>query len=185
MNHRFLLLVVSLLLGAAGHGRAVAGDAAWILVDTQNMVLSVLEGNTVRRTYKEIAIGRAGTTRDKKTGDDKTPLGDFRLVRIAATTPFHRFFGIDYPTPAHAKRALEAGTIDRAHYAAILRAFETRTIPPQTTPLGGFIGIHGVGDGDPAVHDEFNWTHGCIALTNQQIDDLSNWVYLGMRIVVR
>jgi murein L,D-transpeptidase YafK len=185
MMHRFLPLILSLVLAVAGRSAVAQGDSTWILVDTGNMTLSVLEGDTVRRTYKKIAIGRAGTTTDKIQGDDKTPLGEFRLVRIAPKSPFHRFFGIDYPHVGHAERALKAGTIDQAHYAAIRQAFERGDIPPQATPLGGFLGIHGVGKGDPAIHADFNWTHGCIALTNQQIDDLSAWIHIGMRVVVR
>ena len=63
--------------------------------------------------------------------------------------------------------------------------FMTGDIPPQVTPLGGYLGIHGVGEGDPGIHADFNWTHGCIALTNQQIDDLAGWIRIGMRVVVR
>jgi len=185
MIYRFLLAIFSLVLGAGGQSAVAQGNDTWILVDTRKMTLTVLEGNAVRRTYKKIAIGRDGTTTDKKQGDDKTPLGEFHLVRIAPKTPFHRFFGLDYPTTGHAERALQAGTIGPEHYVAIRRAFQAGDIPPQATPLGGYLGIHGVGKGDPAIHAEFNWTHGCIALTNQQIDDLSDWIHIGMRVVVR
>ena len=185
MIHRFLLVILSWLLVVGGLSAAAQGANRWILVDTGNMTLSVLEGNTVRRTYEKIAIGRGGTTLEKKQGDDKTPLGEFHLVRIAPKSPFHRFFGLDYPTVEYAERALQAGVIDQRHYAAIRRAFETGDIPPQVTPLGGFLGIHGIGEGNPAIHADFNWTHGCIALTNQQIDDLAHWIHIGMRVVVR
>jgi len=185
MSRRLLSTILSLLLLVAGDSAAKQDLDTWILVDTRKMVLSVLEGNKVRRTYNGIAIGRAGTTTDKKQGDNKTPLGEFRLVRIAPKTPFHRFFGIDYPTVAHAERALQAGTISLQHYIAILRAIQAQDIPPQETPLGGYIGIHGIGVGEAAIHKRFNWTQGCIALTNQQIDDLSKWVYIGMRVVIR
>lgn len=185
MNHRLLIIILSLLLVVAGDSVAIQDHDTWIIVDTQKMVLSVMEGNKVRRTYKDIAIGRAGATIDKKQGDDKTPLGDFRLTRIAAKTSFHRFFGIDYPTVAHTERALRAGTIGHQDYMAILRAFQEQAMPPQMTPLGGYIGIHGIGEGDPAIHQKFNWTRGCIALTNRQIDDLSKWVHVGMRVVIR
>jgi murein L,D-transpeptidase YafK len=183
--YRLLIGIVLSVLVAGGLSAAARGEETWILVDTRNMTLSVLQGDTVRRTYKRIAIGRGGTTIDKEQGDDKTPLGEFHLVRIAPNSPFHRFFGLDYPTLGHAERALQAGIIGPEDYAAIRRAFETGDIPPQATPLGGFLGIHGIGEGDPAIHADFNWTHGCIALTNQQIDDLSNWIRLGMRVVVR
>jgi len=184
-SHRLLIAILSLLLVVAGDSAAVRDRDIWILVDTRKMVLSVLEGNKVRRTYKKIAIGRAGTTLDKIQGDGKTPLGEFRLVRITSDSSFRRFFGIDYPTVAHARRAYRAGTIGYDDYAAIHRAIKMQSTPPQATPLGGYIGIHGVGAGDPAVHEKFNWTQGCIALTNRQIDDLSKWMYIGMRVVVR
>ena len=185
MSRRLLFIILSLLLAVAGDSVAIQDHDTWILVDTRKMALSVLEGSKVRHTYKDIAIGSAGTTADKKQGDHKTPLGDFRLMRIAEKTSFHRFFGIDYPSVAHAERALRAGTIGRQHYTAILKSFREQVMPPQETPLGGYIGIHGIGEGDPAIHQKFNWTQGCIALTNQQIDDLSKWVYVGMRVVIR
>lgn len=185
MSHRLLLTIFSVLLVVTGDSAAIRDHDTWILVDTRKMVLSVLEGNKIRRTYKKIAIGRAGTTKNKIQGDNKTPLGDFRLVRIKPSSSFHLFFGIDYPTVADARRAFRAGTISYEDYTAVFRAFKARGIPPQDSPLGGYIGIHGIGKGDTAVHENFNWTQGCIALTNQQIDDLSKWVYIGMRVVVR
>ncbi len=183
----FRVLTLIFLLSAVVLCESFAGPDHdyWILVDTEKMVLSVLEGNNVRKTYDRISIGRAGAALDKTEGDNRTPLGEFRVVRITSDSPFHRFFGLDYPTVAHARRAYRAGTIDYEDYAAIFDASKTGSMPPQTTPLGGHIGIHGVGSGDPKVHDAFNWTQGCIALTNRQIDDLSGWVYPGMRVVVR
>ena len=185
MSGRLLYTILSLLLFVSGGSAAKQDLDTWILVDTRKMVLSVLEGDKVRHTYNDIAIGRAGTTADKKQGDNKTPIGEFHLVRIASKTPFHRFFGIDYPTAAHAKRALRAGTIGLEDYIEIYRAIRAQAIPPQETPLGGYVGIHGLGEGEPAIHERLNWTQGCIALTNQQIDDLSKWVYVGMRVVIR
>ena len=185
ISYPILAAILTVLLVLPTDSTAIRDRDIWILVDTEKMVLSVLEGNKVRRKYDAIAIGRAGTTHDKKMGDNKTPLGIFRLVRIAPSATFHRFFGINYPTVAHASRALRAGTINREHYREIRHAAKANNIPPQQTPLGGYIGIHGVGDGDPAIHKKFNWTQGCVALTNRQIDDLRKWVYIGMRVVIR
>jgi hypothetical protein len=58
-------------------------------------------------------------------------------------------------------------------------------LPPQNTALGGRIGLHGLGRGDPKVHQQFNWTNGCIALTNEQIDQLLTWVGKGTRVSIR
>lgn len=182
---RFVAFILSMLLVIPADSSATEERDLWILVDTSERVLLVLEGINVKRTYRGISIGRAGVTLNKVSGDNKTPLGVFHLVRIAPSTTFHRFLGIDYPTLSHADRGLRAATINGEQYMAILHAFNARTVPPQDTPLGGYLGIHGVGAGDPSVHRNFNWTQGCIALTNQQIDDLSEWVYLGMRVVIR
>jgi lipoprotein-anchoring transpeptidase ErfK/SrfK len=57
--------------------------------------------------------------------------------------------------------------------------------PPQHTPLGGYIGIHGVGSGDPEVHRAYNWTNGCVALTNAQIDILAEWARAGTPVEIR
>ena len=57
--------------------------------------------------------------------------------------------------------------------------------PPQDTALGGYIGIHGVGAGDPAVHEDFNWTEGCVALTDAQIDALLRHITVGTAVEIR
>jgi len=41
-----------------------------------------------------------------------------------------------------------------------------------------------IGAGDPKIHASYNWTKGCIALTNSQIDELAQWIRLGVRVVI-
>jgi murein L,D-transpeptidase YafK len=176
------LFLVALTTPAQAQEQA---QQTWILVDTRRMTLSVMRGEQVRRTYANISIGRAGTSRDKRRHDETTPLGHFHISRIAATTPFHRFFGIDYPNMERAERALKAGVITGQQYIRIRDALRSHRTPPQETPLGGYIGIHGVGEGDPSIHEDFNWTNGCIALSNEQIDDLARWIRVGMVVVIR
>ena len=95
------------------------------------------------------------------------------------------FFGINYPGPADAARAYKSGKIDTSTFKSLIESGQKGRIPSQKTILGGQIGIHGVGAGSLAVHNKFNWTHGCIALTNQQIDQLSHWLSKGTLVVVR
>lgn len=177
-------LLVFTLLCTAVNATAQGGEV-WLLVDTQNKTLTVMQAGKIRRSYSNISIGRGGASPDKRRNDDKTPLGEFRIGRIDPDSHFHLFLGFDYPSLAQAERALEAGDIDGQMYLRIRQALRSAKIPPQQTPLGGYIGIHGVGAGDPRIHEEFNWTSGCIALTNEQIDDLARWVRLGMRVVIR
>jgi murein L,D-transpeptidase YafK len=178
-------IVLALMLLAGQRPLFAESPGVWILVDTGQMTLSVMEGESVRRAYANIAVGRGGVTPDKRNGDDKTPLGEFHIVRIATDTPFRRFFALDYPSLPHAERALQNELISARQYAAIRQALRSHRVPPQDTALGGYIGIHGIGRGDTRIHEKFNWTNGCVALTNEQIDDLNQWIRLGMRVIVR
>ncbi len=92
-----------------------------------------MQGHSEVHRYKNISIGRAGTTPDKRRGDDKTPLGSYRIARMSTNTPFHRFFGLDYPTLAQAERARLAGVIDQRQYRDIRRAAKAEKLPPQST----------------------------------------------------
>ena len=180
----WLPALVGLLLGSLAWAQPDMEDL-WLLVDTHSQTLSVMRGSAMVRTYPDIAIGRFGTTEHKRRLDGKTPLGEFRITRIAEETSFHRFYGLDYPNLAHARAGLEAGRISPGEFAAIRAALHKGLTPPQQTALGGFIGIHGLGEGDPAIHEDFNWTNGCVALTNEQMDDLAQWVRKGMRVIIR
>ena len=178
------LWLVATCFTVAGAAVATEPQEVWLQVDTRLLELRVLRGHEVIRRYTGIAIGRSGATADKRHLDGKTPLGEFRINRIADDSPFHRFFGFDYPHLAQAKRAFEQGDLDAPAYQAIRQAIYLHRDPPQHTALGGFLGIHGIGRGDPKMHEDFNWTQGCIALTNEQIDELRQWVRLGTRVVV-
>lgn len=179
------LLGFAMMLLLVSASQADGVDEVWLLVDTTDSSLSILEGDQILETYRNISVGRRGTTLDKITRDKKTPLGEYRVVRISDSSTFHRFIGLDYPTPDQAERALKKGIITFDQYAAIHRAFEEGRTPPQNTPLGGYIGIHGIGEGDPWVHGSFNWTNGCIALTNEQVDNLQDRIAMGMKVVIR
>jgi len=156
-----------------------------IFIDTDKRTLQVLEGDRVVATFNEIAIGRYGKTYYKTRGDNKTPLGNFRIGWIGKESRYHRFLGLTYPDMEAADRALVDGRIEEAQWQEIRRAVQAGQTPPQHTPLGGNIGIHGVGSGDLEVHREYNWTNGCVALTNEQIDILVQWAKIGTPVEIR
>lgn len=161
------------------------GKSVWLLVDGASRELRVMRGNQVLRRFADISVGRAGIGAKLRTGDEVTPRGEFRIVWIPTETQFHRFFGIDFPNRVTVKRALQAGVIDRPTHNRLVAELEQSPVPPQDTILGGNLGIHGLGLADPHIHEQFNWTQGCVALTNQQIDELAAWVGIGTRVVIR
>lgn len=178
-------LLVAAILGAPGFSWA-SGRLPWILVDTQALTLTVISAeNQILARFHNVSIGTGGAAEIHRRGDETTPRGDFRIAWIDRHSRYGTFYGIDYPSEHIARRAYAEGIISRTELDAIIRAWQRHRIPPQNTRLGGRLGIHGIGRGDPRIHEAFNWTNGCVALTNQQIRQLSPWVQLGTRVLIR
>ncbi len=157
----------------------------WLLIDTQTRNLEVKRGEDTIEVLDHVVIGRKGAGTKEGRGDDITPLGKYRIGWINEKSSFRKFFGLTYPSIEQAEHALNKGQIDPKTYDAIQYAHSSGNIPPQNTVLGGQIGIHGLGSGSLSVHEVFDWTHGCIALTNDQIDRLSQYVETGTLVTVK
>lgn len=157
----------------------------WILIDTEVRRLDVYRGYTLLARFRNIALGSGGPAPVHLEGDATTPLGEFRILHVNHNSRFHIFLALNYPTPVHVDRAREQGLIDAITHETFMNTVSLRRTPPQDTPLGGHIGIHGIGDGDPDIHARFDWTRGCIALTNEQIEQLSRLVSPGTRVFIR
>jgi len=172
--------------GLSPLGNAVAqSNDVWLLVDTRALTLSVMRGETVLHTYENIAIGSNGPTREKRVRDEKTPLGDYKIDDIRTSTHFRLFLSINYPNREDAQHALKNSSISPQQYHAINEAWRNGDTPPQDTSLGGYLGIHGIGAGSLEIHHNVNWTDGCIAVTNEQVEELATWVRIGTRVSVR
>ncbi|MGJ0486353.1 MAG: L,D-transpeptidase family protein [Methylomicrobium sp.] len=164
---------------------AVASDNFWLLVDTTALKIEVKKGEHTVDTISDIAIGRGGAGYKTHRGDDVTPYGEYRIGWVGERSNFRRFFGLTYPNVQDARTALIKGIINKYTYEQIVEANESQQIPPQNTPLGGQIGIHGLGAADEKIHRSMNWTHGCIAMTNNQIDHLRRYVAPGMVVKIK
>jgi len=162
------------------------GGQPWILVDTQTLTLTIFSTkNRVLVRFHNISIGSGGVSELHRRGDETTPRGIFHVSWVDRRSRFNTFYGLDYPSARIARHAYEEGNISQAEFDAIMQALRHRRTPPQTTALGGQLGIHGLGGGDSSVQQAVNWTDGCVALTNRQIRLLSNWIHVGTRVVIR
>lgn len=164
---------------------ALAVSDVWLLVDTAARKIEVKKGELTLETINEIAIGRGGAGEKTHRGDNITPFGEYKIGWVGSRSSFRRFFGLNYPSSEDAKKAFQKGVIDKRTYDRIVTAHLYNQIPPQNTPLGGQIGIHGLGRANLRVHENFDWTHGCIALTNNQIDHLSQLVDTGTVVKIK
>ena len=176
-----ILFLAALLLPLT----VVGGEDEWLLVDTDKHTLQLFDGERRVLQFEGISIGRGGAGHYRLKGDERTPQGKFRVAWLNADSRYRFFIGLNYPQRAHAKRAFKNGDIDAADQKQISRAIYAGRLPPQNTSLGGQIGIHGLGRADPRLHEMADWTRGCVAVTNEQIDILRRHVYIGMAVVIR
>ena len=180
MYSRLLVLIFCLFIS----NLSSAHNHVWIMVDTKTSTLSVMKGMILEAVFNDIAIGRFGASKARMMGDNRTPLGSFKIDRIKEPSRYYRFFGLDFPNREAADLALAENRITKETWQSIIYAIETGRTPPQNTPLGGHLGIHGLGRADQQVHGLYNWTNGCIALTNAQIDQLSKWLKPGVTVEI-
>lgn len=163
----------------------VKNRSIWLLIDTKRKQIDVKRGERTLITFDKIAIGRKGAGFKHKRGDKITPLGTYKIGWINHKSPFRTFYGFTYPSAENAQKALAKGLISTSIYNSIIKAHKHNKIPPQNTPLGGRIGLHGLGSNDMSIHRMWDWTKGCVAVTNQQIDELSEWIVKGMTVKVK
>ena len=100
---------------------------------------------------------------------------------------FYKFMGLSYPGLKHAEYGLQSKRITPAEYSQIKKAIEARQPPPWETQLGGAVGLHGrMLDTESGEQNDasLNWTDGCIALANADIDEIYNVVSLGTPVTI-
>jgi hypothetical protein len=178
-----------------------------IVVAKQARTLTLLREDRVERNYP-IALGRNSAADKSVEGDHATPLGEFY---ICAKNPRSKYFlslCISYPNAEDAQRGLAAGLIAAEEYAQILEAIGAKRMPPQHTRLGGEIYIHGRGMGKRGIGrdgmgnrgigeggigkggtseggtSEGDWTRGCIALDDADMQHLYDRVALGTPVSI-
>lgn len=177
--------VVLSATGAVGSGRAresVAPPAVLSLVEPHVVVLKsrrtlhLFDGNRLVRSYP-IDLGLAPFGQKVAAGDARTPVGQFRIVSKNATSPYHRFLGLDYPGTTATRLGLSAGLISPGEAARIVRALSAGRRPSWSTDLGGGVGIHGRRRG-------LDWTGGCIAMDDRQVEELFDVLRIGDRVEI-
>lgn len=132
--------------------------------------------NKLVRTY-HVGLGLSPVGDKVRSGDHRTPEGDYYVFTKNDQSAFYLSLGISYPNIAHAERGLRDGLITRAQYDAIVRANKAKQTPPQNTRLGGTIYIHGNGASS-------DWTWGCVALENEDIRELFNAISVGTPVTI-
>lgn len=158
---------------------------SWVLVDTTENRIALMKGLNTLKIFENVSIGRNGASNQRREGDKTTPRGEYKIAWIADSQKYHKFFGISYPTLLQARTALDENKISTNTFSMIKKALDAGRLPPQNTELGGHLGIHGIGVSDRTIHNTFNWTNGCIAMTDEQVDELGKFIKIGTPVIIR
>ncbi|MGO9339903.1 MAG: L,D-transpeptidase family protein [Terracidiphilus sp.] len=141
-----------------------AQHADSVLILKKDHLLELLSGDRVIRTYK-VALGRGGLAPKEREGDGRTPEGHYIIDSRNSDSGYHRALHVSYPNAEDRQRAAKLG------------------VSP-----GGAIMIHGLPNGrgwiGPA-HRLYDWTLGCVAVTNDEIDEIWNLVPVGTSVEIR
>jgi murein L,D-transpeptidase YafK len=155
-------------------------DELTIHVHKTRHEMRLQEGDRVLRTF-QIALGKQPTAGKVIRGDGRTPEGRYYVCEKRPRSRFRRFLGISYPNVDDAEKAYAERLISADEWADIFFANLRQTVPPWSTALGGRVGIHGYGGREELPVD---WTQGCIAVSDADIDYLYGVVPLGTPVVI-
>lgn len=147
-----------------------------IVVVKSRRQLMLYAGGQLLRSYR-IGLGFNPVNDKVREGDGATPEGTFYVFTKNVESKFYLSLGISYPNPEDAGRGLRDGLINQEQYERIMEASGQRKAPPQDTPLGGQIYIHGHGA-------QTDWTWGCVALDDRDVKELFDAVPVGTRVII-
>ena len=140
------------------------GSVDRILIEKSTRRLMLISQGEVLKSYK-IALGGIPIGPKERQGDNKTPEGTYVIDARNRDSRFHLSLRISYPNERDKKRAKELG------------------VSP-----GGDIMIHGIKNGLSWVgdaHTGVDWTKGCIAVTDQEIEEIDKLAPNGTVVEIR
>lgn len=155
---KFLMVMVVLaaVVGCGSKFRTYNGPAVTLIeVHKADRKMYLLSGSKIIKTYR-IKLGGNPVGHKQFEGDQKTPEGRYHISHRNPNSAYHLSLGISYPNDA-----------DRA-YAAV-----------HNKPPGGDIFIHGENNRGSS---RGNWTVGCIAVSDRQIEEIYAMVNPGTPI---
>ncbi|PTY07068.1 hypothetical protein DB347_09570 [Opitutaceae bacterium EW11] len=135
-----------------------------IVITKSSRTLDLVRAGQTLRSYR-VSLGKAPAGPKEREGDGKTPEGLYRITEHKRNSSFHRALRISYPEKRDIQRAARAGVSS-----------------------GSDIMIHGIRTGLGAVgrmHRVWDWTAGCIAVTDSEIEQIWSAVDDGTVVELR
>lgn len=143
----------------AAYVQALAPRANHIVVSKSNRTMALMQGATTLKRYR-VHLGFAPEGHKQRSGDGRTPEGRYYIDRRNPRSDFYLSLGISYPNPEDLARAAAMG----------LRP-------------GSNIFIHG-GPRRPEDRRRTDWTAGCIAVSDREMEEIWSMVPTGIPITI-
>jgi len=143
---------------------AAAERADRIVIDKTARTLQLLRDGRPLKTYR-VSLGGAPVGAKQREGDQRTPEGEYRIDYRNPQSSYHLALHISYPSADDTRRAQQAG------------------VAP-----GGDIMIHGAPNGlgwIGRLHRLRDWTAGCVAVTDHEIEEIWRAVPDGTPVTLR
>jgi murein L,D-transpeptidase YafK len=163
-NIRVSMVVVAAIVGLSCASATNLPQANKIVIVKSRRTMTLLSGDKVLKTYK-VALGTVPVGPKRAEGDHKTPEGEYIIDAKNPWSQFHLSLHISYPSAADQQRA---------------RKLNVRP--------GGAIMIHGLARPFAylgPLHRQTDWTDGCVAVTNAEIEEIWKLVPVGTRVEIR
>jgi murein L,D-transpeptidase YafK len=160
----FAVLLIGMLAAENSVLLAQPVKADQVLVVKSQRTLTLVSQGKVIHTYK-VALGGTPVGAKEQQGDHKTPEGHYVLDRRNSKSRFYKSIHVSYPNEQDRQRAASQGAAP-----------------------GGDVMIHGLPNGFGwlgATHRALDWTDGCIAVTDAEIDEIWELVPDGTAIEIR
>ena len=126
----------------------------------------------------EFVISSGYAKGDKeKSGDMKTPEGEFFICRKVPNSRSYLALALNYPTIEEAERGLASGLITQSQYSSIVSDNKNGRTPNWYTALGGAIEIHG----NRQITDA---TRGCVGMRDEDIAVLYPLMEVGDKVLI-
>ncbi len=140
-----------------------------ILVEKSKYRLTIFNNLKPIKSYP-VVFGGSPEGDKLREGDQKTPEGVYFVRDLYPHVGWSKFIWIDYPRPQSWREHFQAKLVGELDW---------------TATIGGEIGIHGVPQGSEGdIEKRSNWTLGCISLTNQDVDEIYEFVGSGTLIEI-
>lgn len=158
-----VLLTLSVLYSFILKTEEVPKKITLIKIHKGKRTLEIYEKEVLVKVYK-IALGRQPIGHKQFEGDNRTPEGVYFIDGKNPYSSYHKNLGISYPNKKD-------------------RAFAKK----KGKSAGGLIKIHGLPNGKGKIgkfHLLSDWTAGCIALTDQEIDEIYAATKIGVKVIL-